>query len=122
MRKRTPIGLVAATDRNFDTLWRDSDVPVVAMFSARWCVPSVSLGPEFERLAKGTSKAVFISIDADHCPKLLTRFRVSTLPHIVFGGPGGWREINATTSKELRARIERLLASRTKSKTANRGR
>jgi thiol-disulfide isomerase/thioredoxin len=93
---------------------------VVVLFSARWCVPAISLAPEFERLAKQTSNAVFVSIDADRCPKLLDRFQVSTLPHIVIGGSEGWREINATTSEELRLRVERLVASRTKPKTRGR--
>ena len=59
---------VAATDETFDSIVKDSNLPVVVDFWAEWCGPCKQIGPALEELSiemEGTIKVVKVDVDSN---------------------------------------------------------
>ena len=59
---------VAATDETFDSIVKDSNLPVVVDFWAEWCGPCKQIGPALEELSvemKGKIKVVKVDVDSN---------------------------------------------------------
>ena len=57
---------VAATDATFDSIVKDSDLPVVVDFWAEWCGPCKQIGPSLEELSvemEGKIKVVKVDVE-----------------------------------------------------------
>lgn len=56
----------------------------VLKFWATWCGPCRVLNPVVEKLEKEFDKVEFYSVDVDQAPELAQKFKVKSLPTLVF--------------------------------------
>ncbi|CAD6271797.1 unnamed protein product [Miscanthus lutarioriparius] len=57
---------------------------VVVKFSATWCGPCRNAAPVYAELSLKHSDLVFVSIDVDELPELVTQFDVRATPTFIF--------------------------------------
>lgn len=57
---------------------------IIADFHATWCGPCKTLTPVFRRLSLMTPTALFLKIDVDICDDLAARFKIESMPTILF--------------------------------------
>jgi thioredoxin 1 len=63
--------------------------PTVVDFYAPWCGPCRSLMPVVEEIAKENKDIVVVKCNIDKAQKLASKYRVSSIPHLVFLDKGG---------------------------------
>ncbi|WVZ98955.1 hypothetical protein U9M48_044325 [Paspalum notatum var. saurae] len=62
----------------------DHGQTVVVKFSATWCGPCRIAAPVFAELSLKHSDLVFVSIDVDELPELVTKFDIRATPTFIF--------------------------------------
>ena len=96
------------TKDNFEAEVLHSEIPVLVDFFATWCGPCRMLAPTLEELKKdyeGRVKIVKIDVDAE--PELAIRYRVSSIPTLLFFKNG---EVVATSmGLKPKAALEAML-------------
>ena len=104
--------VLTITDSNFDDEVLKSTVPVLLEFWAPWCGPCRLIGPVMEEIATekvGTAKVGKVNVDENQ--GLAARFRVSSIPMLLFlkGGEVRDQVVGAGTSKAaLVAKLEAI--------------
>ena len=94
------------TDKNFDEVVANSDIPVIIDFWAPWCGPCKMMAPTFERVAtEFPLKALFTKVNTEDEQALGGRFGIRSIPTIIIFKDGkevervsGALDINALTS------------------------
>ena len=79
---------------------------VLADFTAGWCPPCRALSPVVARIAEELwGRVSVVSVDADACPELASRFRIRGLPTLVVfqGGKEIARRMGLTNEEGIRA-------------------
>ena len=72
---------VAATDATFDTIVKDSVLPVVVDFWAEWCGPCKQIGPALEELStEMEGKIKVVKVDVDSNPSAAAALGVRGIP------------------------------------------
>ena len=72
---------VAATDATFDTIVKDSVLPVVVDFWAEWCGPCKQIGPSLEELStEMVGKIKVVKVDVDSNPSAAAALGVRGIP------------------------------------------
>ncbi|MBQ9547343.1 MAG: thioredoxin [Bacteroidales bacterium] len=72
------------SDQNYQELIA-SDKPVMIDFSATWCGPCKALAPTVEEIANEyEGKAVVAKADVDECPGAAAKFRIMSVPTVLF--------------------------------------
>jgi len=97
---------IQLTDKNFDEVVANSDVPVIIDFWAPWCGPCKMMAPTFERAAtEFPLKALFTKVNTEDEQSLGARFGIRSIPTIIIFKDGkevervsGALDINALTS------------------------
>ncbi|KAJ6966622.1 thioredoxin-like protein CXXS1 [Populus alba x Populus x berolinensis] len=56
------------------------ECPVVVLFTACWCMPSVAMNPFFEEVASNYKHILFLSVDVDEVKEIATRMEVKAMP------------------------------------------
>lgn len=77
--------MTAVTDDTFDAVVASSDLPVVFVIGAPWCIDCRRIAPFMAEFAKRRAgKARFLHADFDQNPGLKARFDVRHIPTLVF--------------------------------------
>ena len=72
---------VAATDVTFDSIVKESDLPVVVDFWAEWCGPCKQIGPALEELStEMEGKIKVVKVDVDSNPSAAAALGVRGIP------------------------------------------
>ncbi len=94
--------LLIITDANFEEEVLKSSVPVLLDFWAPWCGPCRLIGPIIDEIATERSgKAKVGKINIDENQQLAVRFRVSSIPMLLFLKDGVVKDqvVGAATGK-----------------------
>ncbi len=76
--------LMEITVDNFETEVLESDVPVLADFSAEWCGPCKRLAPIVEEVAgEMSNKAKFVHIDIDANQSIASDYNILSVPTLI---------------------------------------
>ncbi|GAA0144826.1 oxidoreductase [Lithospermum erythrorhizon] len=54
--------------------------PIVAHFTAEWCMPSVVMNPVMEELASAHDNILFLSVDVDDIKEVAKKYEVKAMP------------------------------------------
>ena len=100
------------TDANFSQEVLQSEHPVLVDFWAPWCGPCRLISPIIDEIANECAgKARLGKVNVDDCRQLATKFRVTSIPMLLFlkGGEIKDQVVGAGTSKaSLISRLEAL--------------
>ncbi|KAK9056372.1 hypothetical protein SSX86_027462 [Deinandra increscens subsp. villosa] len=88
--------------------------PIVAHFTASWCVPSVAMDPFIQEFASVFPDIIFVTVDVDDFKEIATKYEVKAMPTFLLmkGGVVAGRLVGANPD-ETKKRIETLLQSNT---------
>ena len=77
--------VITVTDQNFDQEVVESSVPVLLDFWAPWCGPCKMVGPVIDEIAdERVGKAKVGKVNVDDNQELAVRFKVSSIPMLLF--------------------------------------
>ena len=93
--------MVDLTCDDFDKSVLHSKLPVVVEFWAPWCVPCKALMPTVTKLSiKYSDKVKFCNVNIDDYPELSVRYKVKSIPALLFFVQGELIETLFGTVKE----------------------
>lgn len=102
--------VIDGTDAGFmtDVIEASQATPVVVQFTAAWCGPCKTLGPQLEEVvARTNGKVRMVRIDIDKHQQIAGQLQVQSIP-AVFGFAGG-RPVDAFMGMQPKSEIERFV-------------
>ena len=100
---------VAATDETFDSIVKDSNLPVVVDFWAEWCGPCKQIGPTLEEISNEMKDQVTIAKhNIDNEPNTPTKYGVRGIPTMLLFKDGELKstKVGATPKSDIVAWIK----------------
>ncbi|MBS3079873.1 thioredoxin [Candidatus Pacearchaeota archaeon] len=92
------------THEEFKDIINNSHRLVIVDFFAEWCMPCLMLAPFIEELAEKFDKVKFVRINVDDNEELSRRYRISSIPCLVFFKDG--KEVNRIIGNQPIENIE----------------
>ena len=102
---------IEITDANYEQ-YANSGQLVVVDFWAPWCGPCRAIAPTIDELFKEyEGKAIIGKLNVDDNPEIPQKFRVTSIPTIVFVKDGQLvdRQVGAVSKSVLASKIESLI-------------
>jgi thioredoxin 1 len=99
-------------DNNFDSQINKGATPVLVDFWAPWCGPCRMIAPVLDKIADATAgKAVVAKVNVDEAPGVASRFRVSSIPTLLFfkNGEVQGQVVGLQSEADLTARLNALM-------------
>ena len=102
--------LITLTDANFASEVDSSTGPMIVDFWAQWCGPCRMLTPIREQLATEQEGKVKIGkVNIDENPELTSRFKVQSIPLLVFFKDG--KEVESVAGVQSKDALNKRLAA-----------
>lgn len=87
-------------DNNFDSEMCYEN-KIVVDFWATWCQPCKMLSPIIEELDKECTEVKFLKVNADECPVLTSKYKITSLPTILIFHNGTIKVIKGFKPKAI---------------------
>jgi len=103
---------IEITDRNFDDVIENSDIPVLVDFWAPWCGPCRMMGPIIEDIAeKYEGKVKVRKLNTDNSRKTPARFNIRGIPTIILfkNGSVKMKWVGVTNKQDICSALDKLL-------------
>lgn len=96
-------------DTNFDTQMTDADTDAAVFFTAVWCPHCRAMRPLLDAPCAAHPDVRFAKVDIDKSPEIAARFRVRSIPQLLFFKKGKMtdRLVGFRGARELDAFIEK---------------
>ncbi|XP_055805914.1 thioredoxin-like protein CXXS1 [Solanum dulcamara] len=86
--------------------------PIVAHFTAVWCIPSLAMNPFMEELACMYQNMSFLTIDVDEVKEVASKYEVKAMPtFLLLKGGVPVDKIVGANPDEMKKRIHALVQS-----------
>ncbi|VVA90988.1 unnamed protein product [Arabis nemorensis] len=91
---------------------KNQSCPIVAHFTAAWCIPSVFMNSFFEELASSYKDALFLIVDVDEVKEVASRLEVKAMPTFLFLKDGNAMDkIVGANPDEIKKRVDGFVQS-----------
>lgn len=97
------------TDKNFDDVVSQSEIPVLVDFYADWCKPCMKLVPTMEEIAAEKDGEILVcKVDVDKYQSIAATYQVMSIPNIIAfkNGKVYKRVLGAVSKDELLELVE----------------
>lgn len=104
--------ILQLNDSNFDTEINKGATPVLVDFWAPWCGPCRTIAPVLDKIADALAgQALIAKVNVDESPGVASRFRVSSIPTLLFFKNGEVHEqvVGLQSEADLTARLKALI-------------
>jgi thioredoxin 1 len=104
--------ILQLNDSNFDAEINRVATPVLVDFWAPWCGPCRMIAPILDKIADATvGQAHVAKVNVDEAPGVASRFRVSSIPTLLFfkNGDVQGQLVGLTSEADLLARLKALI-------------
>jgi thioredoxin 1 len=99
-------------DNNFDSEINKGSTPILVDFWAPWCGPCRMIAPVLDKIADAMAgQAIVAKVNVDEAPGVASRFRVSSIPTLLFFKDGEVREqvVGLQGEADLTSRLKALM-------------
>ncbi|KAI4304296.1 hypothetical protein MLD38_039827 [Melastoma candidum] len=91
---------------------KDQGCPLVAHFSASWCVPSIAMNPVFEDLRTEYPDVLFLAVDVDDVKEVASKMEVKAMPTFLLMRDGAVVDkLVGANPEEIKRRVEGFVQS-----------